>query len=263
MAEITTVNFTSTAAEKIVKATKIVLGETTDQTGQTGHKRSYNYTDFWAKVTSYSAYPYHYAWTEQYDSGSNTLANKPSGLSGTTTTNYAVNGWEQTTAGAHSPPLPSGTIVLIRRSFDSSGNVVWRFNQLPPPMFPVKVTNDGGVAGSMASGTSCTLTYTVKDITGTTTLATTQTPDAKRYTSCAYNICGANSPGLAYLDSAGAIHLYSVAQETPVGSIVTNITDIQVVDASQLIQIKTQNQLVLDSASKSAFTTIYTGSTCP
>lgn len=71
-----------------------------------------------------------------------------------------------------------------------------------------------------------------------------------------------DSPGIAYLDSMGNIHLYSVAQEVAATAVTSNITHIQVVDSSMEIQVKYTDSLVLDSGNEGAWTTIYTGIQC-
>ena len=128
-------------------------------------------------------------------------------------------------------------------------------------MYSVTVTKDGGYPGSMHYDTDCSFTYTIKNCAGKT-LGTGLTPAVPRFPACKYNQPSDNSPGIAYYDGAGAIHLYSVAEEIPTTTVVTNITDFKVDDPTKPYQIKPQAQLVLDADDKSDWTTIYTGEDC-
>ncbi|HWE04996.1 MAG TPA: hypothetical protein VG326_21490 [Tepidisphaeraceae bacterium] len=236
--------------------------------GPEQYRRGLIQPGFWAKLNGYtpqsgSSGPWNYQFAEQHDTGTSsppTLGDKPSGRTDSITP--AVNGWEVSTAGAHTPPIPSGTIVWMVMTFDAETppKAVFRFNQLPPPMFPVKVSTDGGSAGSMTGGTTCDFTYTVYAEDGSTQLATTKTPDVTRYSNCKYDTPGSKTPGLAYLDNSGAIHLYSVAQEKPSGTVVTNVTAVTINDSSHTIVITSQPQLVLDAGTTS--TSTYTGASC-
>jgi len=127
-----------------------------------------------------------------------------------------------------------------------------------PDAFPVTVTKDGGVAGSYSA--SCTFTYTIKNLSGVT-IATGLTPNIPRFTNVEYAQPSANSPGMAYFTGAGAIALYSAAQEIPVTDLVTLSTKIQV--AGLTVQEKYQKVRVLESEPEDAgWTTIHTGTEC-
>lgn len=266
------VKFSQSTARQIQKAVQGYLSDPIDQTGKAVKRKNIKDRGFWAKITGYSAAslgspggPYRYSWQEQYDT-SDGFAQRPTDEGGRTSDtgdNYAINGWEHSAGGAGGPPIPSGTYVWIILTFDDQdpSNPVWRFNQYPPPSFPVQVTVDGGDAGDMKTATTCSFTYTVKSEDGQT-LATAQTPDIPRFPNCKYKTPGDGTPGMAYLDAMGMIHLYSVAKEIAHTAVTTNITHIQVVDSSQSIQIKTTDSLVLDCGNETGWTTIYTGSVC-
>lgn len=171
--------------------------------------------------------------------------------------------------------LPIGAFVEARwvgPGLDNTGTLIafFRGTGLPIGMFPVKVKNDGGVQGTAVGSVNCSLTYSIfyADDNGTGNrpiyLGTTLTPDVPRFPACKYNKPSDYSPGLAYyIPGSSTPHLYSAAQEIPTTQLVTNIVNIQVVDASQTIQIQTKNELVLDADTTSGWQTIYTGATCP
>jgi hypothetical protein len=79
-------------------------------------------------------------------------------------------------------------------------------------IFAVKVSKDGGSAGSKDA--DCTFTYTVKDLLSYQ-IGTTMTPKRPRFTKVEYEEPGADSPGLAYYDQEGAIQLYEAVEERP------------------------------------------------
>jgi hypothetical protein len=84
----TTASFTRPAAEKIVNATKMVLGQNTDLSGSPVKTHS-NYTrEFWASIDDLddSVSPIQYAWTETGEPGF--TVNSP--RSGTTAVNFAT-----------------------------------------------------------------------------------------------------------------------------------------------------------------------------
>ena len=122
-----------------MRAAKRSLDAPNDQSGSAVKCRNYNDAVFGpsSATTAAAPAPYQYAWTEQYDSGSNTLADKPDGRSGTTSAAFAVSAWEQ--SGVYTAPpwpaLPSGTLVWMQMSFDSASpaNPVYRF--CAPPEF--------------------------------------------------------------------------------------------------------------------------------
>ncbi|HWE95760.1 MAG TPA: hypothetical protein VG269_17480 [Tepidisphaeraceae bacterium] len=205
--------------------------------------------EFLVKITaSNGATPAAYSWTKYYVNSSGV----PTVWPGSTPPAGTANAYE-----ANAFPCPMNVFVWLTYV----GNNIYQF-KTPAEIFPVKVSVSGGIAGSMSAGTTCSFTYTVYDETGTDVIASSLTPDVTRYSNCQYITPSAKSPGIAYCDSGGTVHLYSVAQERPTGTVVTNITDFQVVDGSQQLQVKTQTQLVLDAGTKSGWTTIYTGSTC-
>src|SRR6185437_4210018 len=118
--------FTQSAAKAIIGAVQDFTGQAIDQTGQPSHKRSYLDRIFIAKITGNNgSSPYHYSWTEQWDT-SGGLADMPQGRFGTTGTDHAVNGWESLN---YDGPVKSGTIVWMRLTFDDQTppNPVWTF----------------------------------------------------------------------------------------------------------------------------------------
>lgn len=109
-----------------------------------------------------------------------------------------------------------GTGVLVN---STSGGASSR--RLPPPnqrraiyycLFPVRVTQDGGSAGN--STTTCSFTYTVKDIRNNT-LGTGMAPafSPARVIQCACTKAPDDSYGTAFYDKTGAVALGFV-QET-------------------------------------------------
>lgn len=151
--------FTQNAAQQIVKATNLVLNAPTDQGGDSVKRFPNSNRGFWANVTSHDdSTPIQYAWTEQYDSGSNTLADKTDdgGRSGTTTDNFAIN------ANESDDPIADNTIVYMVLTFDNDGNAVWRFNR-----------SDGiikfGTVSTVWSPGSNSITLTPTDSGGTPT----------------------------------------------------------------------------------------------
>jgi hypothetical protein len=78
-------------------------------------------------------------------------------------------------------------------------------------VFPVTVTIDGGSAGTVS--TTCSYTYEVKALDGSV-IGTGKTPEVRRYPNVPYTTTPANSPGLAYVDADGVLHLFD-ANELP------------------------------------------------
>lgn len=71
--------------------------------------------------------------------------------------------------------LPVGTIVRVERGVDSAGDPLWWFDGLSiGEVFPVKLTQTGGSAGS--ESTACSFTYTVNDV-NSNQLGTAVDPD--------------------------------------------------------------------------------------
>jgi hypothetical protein len=265
MADIT-YGFDSDRVRRIVKAVKAYERDAVDTTGSDKFRLTPNVQGFWGKTASDSYTNNRYTVTRENVSNTDTDATSlvtfadSSGdfAQSVTVTNVAE-------AVTHSHILPVGSVVWVWWEYDpgDSHTVRYLMDETPIGMFPVKCTKDGGSAGSMNSGTTCSFTYSLKDVFGhSIDSATGLTPAVTRYANCKYDTPADDSPGIAFYDGSGNIKLYSVAQEKPTGSVVTNITDIQVVDASHIIQVKTQDQLVLDNKDKSGWTTIYTGSTC-
>jgi hypothetical protein len=165
-------------------------------------------------------------------------------------------------------PLVAGQIVLaVLGGFDGNTGKAIYFSATALWMFPVQVSVDGGVAGSLTSSQNCTLTYSLFDIYGNAlkdssgTAITTQTPDVPRFPTCKYNTPSANSPGLAYRDSAGTVHLYAVAQEIPATATVNTTTTVSYSGGAW--QYSTTPILVLDKGNEGSPITYVTGSGCP
>ena len=78
-------------------------------------------------------------------------------------------------------------------------------------MFPVTVTIDGGSAGTVS--TTCSYTYEVKALDGSV-IGTGKTPERRRYPNVPYTTTPSNTPGEAYYDSDGVLHLFD-ANELP------------------------------------------------
>jgi hypothetical protein len=77
--------------------------------------------------------------------------------------------------------------------------------------FAVLVTQTGGVAGD--EDTTCTFTYTVKDLYGVT-IGTVMSPEKRRFEDTPYVAGDTDTPGSAYYDQDGVLHLYD-ANELP------------------------------------------------
>jgi hypothetical protein len=133
----------------------------------------------------------------------------------------------------------------------------------------VQVTNDGGVAGSMATSTSCSLTYKIADTSGTQIKnpdgsdATGLTPDVPRYSNCKYDIPTAGSPGIAYRDGSWVWHLLWAVREKPTGATVNPPTTLGYDSGTFQWQYKATSCLVLDKANEdSSWTPFVTGEKC-
>lgn len=235
--------------KRTIRAVKKIEKLPSDLTGATPGKNLPSVA-FWAKITGNNASDGNvssttgYSWQKMFPDNSGALQTV-SGATGDSNA-FEVNGL----------PCPTGLIVWLRYG----GAGYFQFST-PAEMFPVQCTVDGGDAGSFQDGTTCSYTYTVKAEDNSTQLATGKTPDVPRIATCKYDTI-TTSPGIGYYDTTGMFHLYSVAKEKPSGTTVTNITDIRVVDSIESIQIKTQDQLVLDSRNKTDWITIYTGVIC-
>ncbi|HZL38016.1 MAG TPA: hypothetical protein VFC78_22060 [Tepidisphaeraceae bacterium] len=134
-------------------------------------------------------------------------------------------------------------------------------------LIPIQAKVDGGVAGSLASSTNCSWTYSLFDLTGTALLdsggsaITGQTPAVTRYHECAYDRPADYSAACAWRDTSGVLHLYHVAQEKPTGAQVTVITTVGF-SAGGSWFYKNTPMLVLDSGTESAETDYVTGAGC-
>ena len=123
----------------------------------------------------------------------------------------------------------------------------------------VKVTKDGGVAGSSAA--NCTFTYTVTDLTGTE-LGTLETPLVPRFPLTEYDEPTAESLGIAYYASDGALVLYHVAEEIPTTNLLTAVSAVRYDTATHKFQYKTTSIRVLESATESGWTDIVALTEC-
>ena len=132
---------------------------------------------------------------------------------------------------------------------------------LPGALFPALVTVDGGSAGGPAA--DCSFTYTVKDLEGNQ-LGVELTPQVPRLTNVGYLQPGENSPGLAYLDAAGAVKLYHVAGEVPKTDRVRLQTQYRIDGANNKFQVKYRYVRVLEAeAEDAAWSDVHTGTECP
>ena len=163
------VKFSQSTARQIQRAVQGYLSDPVNQTGNAVKRHVRSNLGFWAKITGNSTTPYHYSWQEQYDTESG-FTDRPTaegGRSGTTTTNYAINGFDSSSLWSGAPPIATGTSVWITLTFDdqSPSNPVWRFNQYPLPNWwpEVDLVSDGGAnATPVYEGwTPATYTYSV------------------------------------------------------------------------------------------------------
>lgn len=120
---------------------------------------------------------------------------------------------------------------------------------LPPMLFPVLITKDGGVAGSASA--DCSFTYTVKDLAGVE-LASGLSPECGRLTKTEYAEPSADSPAVAYRDAAGDLHLYHVAGEVPVTKTVAVVTSFRYDTTTHAFQLKKTAVRVLEKADEDA-----------
>lgn len=106
------------------------------------------------------------------------------------------------------------TVVLMFPIINDDGDTIYRFICAAPPgsMFTVEVTKTAGVEGD--SSTLCTYVYTVKDMSGTTTLGEGMEPIKWRNDSAKRKMLEGSGIGTAYHDSAGDIVLFD-ANEVP------------------------------------------------
>jgi len=116
---------------------------------------------------------------------------------------------------------------------------------MPPVMFPVLVTKDGGEAGD--ADTNCSFTYTVNDLAGFE-LETSLSPEYGRVPKTEYTEPGADSPAVAYRDASGSLHLYHVAGEVPVTKVAEVVTNFRYDTTSHKFQLKKTAVRVLEKA---------------
>jgi hypothetical protein len=145
-------------------------------------------------------------------------------------------------------------------------------NSIYPPssyLIPIQVSVDGGVAGSMASSTSCTWTYSLYDLSGTALKDSagnninTQTPAVTRFANCAYDRPANLSPALAWRDSTGTLKLYHVAGEKPTGATVTLASTVGFNSTTGAWYYKNTSIFVLDKGTEGSETDYVTGAGCP
>jgi len=120
---------------------------------------------------------------------------------------------------------------------------------MPPALFPVLVTKDGGEAGD--ADTDCSLTYTVNDLAGFE-LETGLSPECGRLPKTEYVEPGADSAAVAYRDATGGLHLYHVAGEVPVTKMAEVVTNFRYDTTSHKFQLKKTAVRVLEKADEDA-----------
>jgi hypothetical protein len=164
----------------------------------------------------------------------------------------------QNASGTHLLGADTYVYGYLTSRFDSDHSMrpIYAGDTVPDGFIPVQVTVDGGVAGSMATSTSCNLTYKLYDMFGNAIPgATGLTPDVYRVPNCAYHQPADNSPGIAYIDHTGAWHLYDAAQERIPGTTINVVTSMAL-DGSNNLQQTTTPLLVLDKGTANTPTTI-------
>ena len=77
--------------------------------------------------------------------------------------------------------------------------------QVPHPAFMVRVTIDGGAAGSATQ--NCTFTYRVETLAGVV-LGDNLTPLLRRFPLAVYTVTPPGSVGIAFRDEVGELNLY-------------------------------------------------------
>lgn len=118
-------------------------------------------------------------------------------------------------AGSLKSGASGAALILWKESGTGEKWAVVRLGLPSDPLggtFAVKVTKDGGDAGS--EDADCTFTYTVKDLAGNE-LGTAMTPKRPRFTHVEYAQPATDSPGLAYYDDQGDLQLYEAVEEIP------------------------------------------------
>ncbi|MBN2585013.1 MAG: hypothetical protein JXL80_18270 [Planctomycetes bacterium] len=145
----------------------------------------------------------------------------------------------------------SGSAVILWRESGTGEKwaIIHLAGALPPVLFPVLVTKDGGSAGD--ADTDCSFTYTVKDLAGFE-LETALAPECGRLPKTEYSEPSADSPAVAYRDSAGDLHLYHVAGELPVTKTVEVVTSFRYDTATHAFQLKKTAIRILEKADEDA-----------
>lgn len=141
----------------------------------------------------------------------------------------------------------SGSAVIVWRESGTGEKwaVVHLAGAMPPVLFPVLVTKDGGQAGS--SSASCSFTYTVKDLDGFE-LETEVSPECGRLPQTEYSEPSGDSPAVAYRDAGGGLHLYHVAGEVPVTKTAEVVTSFRYDATTHAFQLKKTSVRVLEKA---------------
>lgn len=170
--------------------------------------------------------------------------------------------------------IADGITDNLKAAHYGSASILWRAGgtgvqwavvrigvSLSGMVLPVLVTVDGGSAGGPTA--DCSFTYTVKDLKGNQ-LAAELTPQVPRLTNVEYLPPAENSPGLAYLDAAGAVKLYHVAGEVPKTDRVRLQTQYRIDGANNKFQVKYRYVRVLEAEDEDAvWSDVHTGTECP
>jgi len=143
----------------------------------------------------------------------------------------------------------AATILWKETGTGLKWGIVHLAGAMPPVMFPVLVTKDGGEAGD--ADTDCSFTYTVNDLAGFE-LDTGLAPECGRLPKTEYSEPGADSPAVTYRDASGSLHLYHVAGEVPVTKLADVVTSFRYDTASHKFQLKKTTVRVLEKADEDA-----------
>lgn len=205
---------------------------------------------FWAKITAVSDGAHD--WTEVYPSTipPTTWATVPGGrTSAADSSGLKAYSWSGV-------PAAVDTIVRLVPRVTADNQITLLFDG--PGLFPVLVTQSGGAAGS--SSTTCSFTYTVKDLGGTQ-IGTGLTPARPRFANVEYETPGADSYGLAFTKADGTLQLYEAVEERPKITAVTAVTDYRVDGVK--FQKKTRAFKAFSVAAESGWTDVHEGTECP
>ncbi len=169
---------------------------------------------FWAQLTdsatlSLAAGPtWKYAWSEQRRTATGWEA-APDARSGTTTVGYALNTVATADAapvgGAGGAPAIGAIVRLYADALPDSDNTAYTFSWSPPALFPVNLTQTGGIDGTatLVAG----YTYTATTLAGVT-LGTNLSPEWPRG-------MGSMTPatkGTGYFNASGTFVLHQVSE---------------------------------------------------